>query len=451
LIELQYAAKDIVKIPLLINYDVSPDGRGRVLTDVAKNDYSQCEVSSHFNLMRRPMTFTEIVNGFQGFFEPDLYPNYMASKVEQETDDITGIFNAEVFNLHHRCLEGQRDNCQTIIDIAKLMASKGSYVLTVDPNKKGAGADVFFRTKQKVLMPLLIAYATAIQVLGKPPEHDAIGKWAYSAILQNTFDPFSMPNDLLSNRDFFRRDVPDPEPGSGCRDLRGGSHSLKSGYLAGMYGAIWNDQHMFRIAFDVAEFVLNDIDENGATCSAGRGASALGYLGGDFNTILLIFQLAKMNGIDPMTIKNAGNVHRMAEFILNSAFDDTLLETYAKRNFLPGCGEDYHRQCIDTSAGRIAAFGWIPLYRNLFPDGPASQHFDEIVREMETSTILTGDRFSAITAILRSNYPADKIKHDIANKPWTDVWDNVYVIYSDVINSNMGSPYCLYGYTERKQ
>ena len=456
LIELQYAAKDIVKIPLLINYDVGPDGRGLVLTDVAKNDYAQCEVSSYFILMRRPMAFTEIVDGFQGFFEPDLYPNYMASKVEQETDDITGIFNAEVFNLHHRCLEGQRDTCQTIIDIAKLMTSKGSYVLTVDPNKQVAVSEVYFRSKQKVLMPLLIAYSTAIQVLGKPPEHEAIGKWAYSAILQNTFDPFDLdpyakPNFRSATRELFRRGEPDADlVGSGCRDLRGGSHSLKSGYLAGMYGAIWNDEHMFRIAFDVAEFVLNDIDENGATCNASRGASALGYLGGDLNTILLIFQLAKMNGIDPMTIKNAGNVHRMAEFILNSALDDTVLETYAKQNFLPGCGEDYHRQCIDKSAFRMAAFGWIPLYRNLFPDGPASKHFDELVHEMETSTTLTEDRKWALTAILRSNYPYATIKHNFANVS-VENWDNAFVIYTDVINSNMGSPYCLYGYTERKQ
>ena len=450
LIELQYAAKDKVKIPLLINYDVSPDGRGLVLTDVAKNDYAQCEVSSKFDQMNRATIFKFLKSKFEVFFEADLNPNFTAIGGQGETDGITDAFNYSVFNLNHRCLAGDKTACQTIIDLAKLMESKGSYVLTVDPNKTGAGSDIFFRTKQYMLMPMLIAYATAIQVLGKPPEHDAIGKWAYSAILQNTFDPFSMPNVMLANRDFFRGDDPEPEAGSGCRDVRCGSHSLKSGYLAGMYGAIWNDEHMFRIAFDVAEFVIGDIDENGATCSASRGAMALGYMGGDLNTILLILQLAKVNGIDPMTIKNAENVHKMALFILNSAIDDSLLETYAKRNFAFWCREDYRKQCIDVSHTRIMAFGWIPLYKKLFPDGPAAKLFDELAYEMETSTTLSEERKWSLTAILRSNYPVDKIKHNYANV-WTANWDNISVVYSDVMNVNMGSPYCLHGYTERKQ
>ena len=368
----------------------------------------------------------------------------------EENEIITDTLAVTIFNLHHRCLAGDNTVCQTIIDLAKLMASKGSYVLTADLSKIGAGSEVVYATKMRVLTPILVAYATAIQVLGKPPEHAEIGKWAYSAIIQNTFDPFALPNFQKANRDFFRRDVADPEQASGCRDLRGGSHSLRSGYLAGLYGAIWNDEHMFRIAFDVAEFALADIDKNGATCSAGRGANALSYLGPDLNAILSIFQLAKMNGIDPMTIKNAENVHRMAEFILNSAFDDTLLETYAKTDFASWCGKDYHKQCIDWSPIRIMAFGWIPTYRSLFPDGPASKHFDELVHEMETSTTLSEDRKWALTAILRSNYPAEKIKHNFADVK-VENWDNVSVVYSDIHNTNMGSPYCLYGYTERKQ
>lgn len=450
LIELQYAAKDKVKIPLLINYDVSPDGRGLVLTDVAKNDYSQCEVSSQFNQMGRTTSFLGIQQNFEGFFDADLYPTYISNREEQENESVTDALGVSIFNLHHRCLQGDKNHCQTIIDLAKLMASKGSYVLNVDPLKVGAGSELIFRTKQRILLPLLISYATAIQVLGKPPEHEEIGKWAYSAIIQNTFDPFGFP-DFRPNRDFFRDDHPNPQPGSGCDDLRAGGHSLSSGQLAGLYGAIWNDEHMFRIAFDVVEFALGDIDENGAIrCAAGRGPVALGYSGAELSSILQVFQMAKMNGIDPLTIRNAQSVHRAAEFILNSAIDDTLLETYAKDDFLSWCGDDYHKQCIDWSPIRIQAFGWIPIYRSLFPDGPASKHFDELAHEMETSTTLSEERKWALTAILRSNYPAEKIKHNFANVR-TESWDNVSIIYSDVQNSNMGSPYCLYGYTERKQ
>lgn len=451
LINLQDIAKEEVKIPLLLSHSEKPNGSGLTNTDIKSYDYTQCSASFRFKIMDRAERLSGIEYIFKGFFEADLYPTYIKSEKEQSEERFTVDLADTIFNLNHHCLTLDKNACQTIIDLASLMEDKGSYVLTVDPNQRQHGAEVYFRTKQRILTPLLLAYSTAVQVLGRPENHEKIGRWAYSAILQNTFDPFALPNRIKANRDFFRDDTPKPQPEAPtlCPDLRATSHSLKAGLLAGIYGAIWQDEHMFQLAFDVLEPSLEGIDENGAIpCSAIRGANALFYSGGDLNAILTIIQIAKLNGVGLENIKNIDRVHLAAEFILNSAIDDSILEKYAKTNFLAWCGDDYRRQCIDEMYGRIAAFGWIPLYRHLFPSGAASKHFEALAHEMETSDKIEDERKWALTAILRSNHPVDLIQHNFANVPLRP-WDNVAVIYTDVIETNMGSPYCLYKYSDR--
>ena len=73
---------------------------------------------------------------------------------------------------HHNCLFKQSDSsCQKLIDITSQLSEKKAATSPSSPIKN---TEIPFTTIQKLLIPTIIGYSSAIQVLGKPENHNEI-------------------------------------------------------------------------------------------------------------------------------------------------------------------------------------------------------------------------------------------------------------------------------------
>lgn len=439
LIELHTASKASVNIPLLGDYAFKPSGLPLVITDTYKNKYPRCAETSHFNSMDQLQASKYIIAEYEPLFSANSFETYSGWQ-DGSYEDYTVVFSKIIFNLHHLCLSGSDNACNEVLTLVREFVRTNAMVEARDPRNLKYGTELAYMNIHRILIPVISAYSTVIQRLGTPDDHEEIGKWAYSAILQNTYDPFGKEG--FKSRDFLR--LPPLIKQGLCNDLRKQNHSLQASYLAGMYGAIWNDAHMFNLPFDTLDFVLGSVDKNGALpCEAMRGAVAIVYSGGTLSNILQVAYMGKLHGIDPTSLKNFDKVHAVAKFLLDAAEDFDVILPYAETNQGSWCHEDYRQQCIDTPFGRQAGYGWIRLYRLLFPDSEQLQRIHALAEEMATADNLTEERKLALGAILKSNYPTEMIKKNLPENK-SGFTETSTTVFEDVMEVNRGSPYCLY-------
>jgi len=438
IVKLTYLSREGARIPLLRNYSFAPSGAPMAITN-ASLQYPACKETYFFSRLQRPREANYIISTNAPFFSPNLYESFPYSG-GGDYDTKTIFFSDTMFNLHHRCLAREENACEDIIAIINKLAESAAFTQNRDPNTRHPGAEIHFQTIHRLLLPSLLSYSSAIQVLGPPGNHSSIGEWAYAAIIQNTYNPLARVRD--QNKDFFRIDY--VEPLNDCSDLRAQNHSLQSGYLAGVYGAIWSDKHMLNLAFDALTFTLKSIRKDGSLpCEAQRGANAIFYSGGTVSTMLQILHLGRLQGIDVLSIQYSERVHDAAMFLIYAAQDMSLINEYAKRDQDSWCDVDFRRQCIYTPFGRMVGFGWIPLYRKLFPDHENIKVIDGLANEMENSEVMSGDRRKVLSAILKSAYPIEKINRNLFIE-YTGYTETSTTVYEDSIEWNRGSPHCLY-------
>jgi hypothetical protein len=439
LVKLRFLARSSFPIPNLTGTDYSPREQPKVITDVVGNQYPACSDTYSFSRMGRITSTSAILTMYRPFLGPDFYqsfPNWQMGTADQPTID----FSDTIFNLHHRCLAGETAECKAIIDIVTAFAENNAQTRNHDPLAKTPGAELYFQTIHRILVPLITAYSSAIQVMGRPANHGLIGEWAYNAIIQNTYNPFAPVS--AQNRDFFRGNRR-ASLGS-CPDLRAQNHSLQSAYLASAYGAIWGDPAMFSLAFDSLSFTLGSIRSDGSLrCEATRGANAIMYSGGTLSTILQILYLAKLHGIDFKSFENIERIHDAARFLVDASQNMDLINKYAQENFVAWCDDDYRKQCIDTPFGRMIGFGWIRPYKLLFPDHPNIGMLDDLADEMSSSENMDQERKIVLSAILKSAYPVVRIQKNLVDDR-SYLTETYTTVFEDAIEWNRGSPYCLY-------
>lgn len=442
LVQLRYSAREEVKIPTINKHIFEVTAPLKAISDVEKFTYPACKDTILFSKMVRVAT-TEalpIVNAYDEFFRPDTFKSFPHwnefDLVEEDTVKLSQI----LFHMHHLCLAGVKSACQEIIELSKIAAKRSANVQNFDTTKSARLTELHFVTVSRILTPLLLGYSTATQTLGIPVEHEAIGRWAYAALLQNTYNPYARPGQRTG--DFFR----DEDVGSlgACKDIRAQGHSLQSAYALSVYGVIWQDDYLFNLGFDSLEFTLASIREDGSlSCEAMRGSNAIFYSGSVLSNILQFLYLGELQGIDVSKIKNVSRVHSAAKFLIEAGLDSKKIEPYAKLNINAWCNKDYRRQCIDTPFGRIAGYGWIRLYKRLFPEAPLVQEIDALANEMASADGLDDERKINLGAILKSNYPTEYIAKNLIDDR-SDLMENSTSVYEDVIEPNRGSPYCLY-------
>lgn len=439
MVEMRFQARDKVRIPSINRYNFSPADLPLVITNTYKYEFPACADTFSWSRMSRTTDLDVVLSTYKEFISPNIYksyPHWLDGTYEQKTVN----FSDSVYNLHHRCLSGEVSYCKSIIAIVQSFSKAAALTENYDPTENRKNPELYFISISRILIPLLISYSSAIQIEGLPDNHEEIGKWAYSAIIQNTYDPYRPAG--KRTRDFFRDEL----KGSLriCPDIRAQGHSIQSAYLIGIYGAVWRDPHMFSLAFDSLQFTLASIDRNGALpCEAMRGAVALFYSGSVLSNILQIIYLGELHGIGADQIKNSERVHKAALFLIRSAQDPKLIQKYAKVDFGSWCYEDYRHQCIDTPFGRMGAFGWIRLYRLLFPDTATVKVLDKLSNEMATADGLSDDRKIVLGAILKSSYPTAMLLKNITSDR-SDLIESSTTVYEDSIEPNRGSPYCLY-------
>ena len=97
-----------------------------------------------------------------------------------------------------------------------------------------------------MLIPITLSYSAAVQRIGEPEDHDEILSWLYAAIMQNTYDVFSPDKPVrdLNFKDFTCN--------AQMHFSAANNHSLQSGYLVGLYGALSENEKLFNFAFDRA-------------------------------------------------------------------------------------------------------------------------------------------------------------------------------------------------------
>jgi hypothetical protein len=435
-VKLSFLSRDGARVPMIYNHSFLPSDQPLTITN-ASLSYPACKDTYGFSRLQRPKEASYIISSNSYFFSPDIYESFPYWG-GGDYDTKTIAFADSIFNMHHRCLAREENACEGIIEIVNHFEKSTAFTQNRDPNTDHPGAELHFQTIHRLLLPSLLAYSSAIQVLGFQSNHDAVGEWAYAAIIQNTYNPLARAQDR--NKDFFRTD--DADPFFDCPDIRAQNHSLQAAYLAGVYGAVWSDRHMFNLAFDALSITINSIREDGSLpCEAQRGANAIFYSGGTLSAMLQIIQLGELHGVDLNKIKNLYRVHDAAIFIINAAQDMSIINRYSKRDLFSWCDNDFRRQCIFVPFGRMVGFGWIPLYRKLFPGHENNLILDGLAGELKTSRDI--ERRRVLSAILKSAYPINQIGPGLYQE-YSGYVETSTTVFEDSIEWNRGSPHCLY-------
>ena len=322
--------------------------------------------------------------------------------------------------------------CDTILEIVRLFQQNAALTKS-SPDKETRH---FYKSISNILLPLTLGYSAVLQKLGEPQDHNEILEWLYSAIIQSTYDVFSPKNPV---RDLTFKEFKCSSRGTSSAAQ---NHSLQSGYLIGLYGALAKDKRLFNFAFDRAAVTLSSIDKKGAlTCEAVRGSNATSYSGLTISTLLQIFELAKLQEQDFDTIPNFELIHDAAKFLLDVGENPKLIYPYAKANRTAWCDKDYRKQ---TECASYNGYGWIRHYMHLFPDHPNVARIKAFADEMNTSNTMTIPRKKKISAIVKRNFPNIYIKKNIYHSDQWSKNDINDLIYDDTGGSNKGSPLCYY-------
>ena len=143
-----------------------------------------------------------------------------------------------------------------------------------------------------MLIPTIIGYSTAVQVLGKPENHLKIGNWFKSTF--NTVVYNTEHNELI---DIFRgSDDLKPYKKFGCFQAAQ-NHSLNTGFLLLSYALTWGDDILLNIGVEQMKLTLKSVKGDGALpCEVSRGPNSLFYSGGTIHTLLQILYALSLQG-----------------------------------------------------------------------------------------------------------------------------------------------------------
>ena len=438
LIKLQNKVKDQFPLRTMIkstNFKVEKPNS--LLFDTTKYNYPNCQYFLDVNDHKYARGFEQFWNDFEKLAAADILVGAPELGTEGESSTVDA-FAIRLYKETAACIKSGKvyrsifdaRACDTILEIVKRFKDRAAFTKT-SPYKSKLQ---YFKSIQTVLIPITLSYSAAVQRIGEPEDHDEILSWLYAAIMQNTYDVFSPDKPVrdLNFKDFTCN--------AQMHFSAANNHSLQSGYLIGLYGALSENEKLFNFAFDRAAVTLLSIDKKGAlTCEATRGANATFYSGATMSVLLQIFELAKLNGQDFSSIPYFENIHKAAKFLLDAGEDPSVIYPYAKANIIAWCSKDYRKQCA-----RSVGFGWIRHYMKLFPDHPNVERIKIFALEMNESETMTTERQKNLSAMVKQNFPNRYIRKNIFH---SDKWsknDINLLIYDDTNSWHRGSPLCLY-------
>lgn len=438
LIELQDEVKDHFPLKTMMkstNFKVEKPNS--LLFDTTKYNYPNCQYFLDVNDHKYARGFEQFWNDFEKLAVADILVGAPELGTEGESSTIDA-FAIRLYKETASCIASGQvyeasfdvNACGAILEIVKRFKDRAALTKTSPHRSKLQ----YFKSIEAVLIPITLSYSAAVQRLGEPEDHDEILLWLYAAITQNTYDVFT-PDKPIRDLNYVETTC-----NAQMHFSAANNHSLQSGYLIGLYGALSENEKLFNFAFDRAAVTLSSIDKKGAlTCEASRGSNATYYSGATISALLQIFELAKLNGQDFSSIPYFENIHKAAKFLLDAGEDPSVIYPYAKANIIAWCDKDYRKQC----AGYVG-FGWIRHYMKLFPTHPNVQRIKNLALEMNESETMATERQKNLSAIVKQNFPNRYIRKNIFH---SDKWsknDINLLIYDDSGGWHRGSPLCLY-------
>lgn len=379
-----------------------------VITNDVKSKYSSpaCEWLPNFYQVTwgHPSSYS----GYRQSYGSVVLPNVSTSGVD--FDQISNQFHDSLIGSAQSCYaNGDKKSCESLIDVVRWMKDEGAFVFNTEtPELAG---DTYYYTTKRILTPAMSGYSVAISEIGLPADHQDIGDWFYTALIQNSFDVFSPIQEQQKDMLFF-------EPPSGqdtaCeRDGLSLNHSLYQALGLSFYGSIWNDPNAASQAYDRLLYSFNSgaISEDGVMlCEASRGANAMAYSGSSMLNILYTFELARNQGVELETPEVLTVVDRAGRFIFDAAFDLENIYPYAAEDWLSWCSADYREQCMYNRFGRIATFSWMRHFAKLFPENDLSKTFLALRNSPVSENVET---LRVSSAIVKSNYEVAEVDWEI--------------------------------------
>ena len=450
------------KIPIFGNSNIEVVPNFKILTDVDRNDYKYCS-ESNLDRTGRPIKHLGYFKSkYRAYFEKnysqtfdDIDASILVNGKEEFSSFEDGLINY-TFSLqaqNHACLSNPATNCGVILDLVTELAEAQ---VASEYNNGVEKTDIPFQSIQKFLIPTLIAYSSAVQALGIPENHQEIGRWFSSAISANVYD-------VKRGKaiDFFRskKDLRPDSRKFGCFKAAH-NHSLQSGFLVMSYGILWGDQHSFNVGIDQLQTTLKSVRNDGALpCEVTRGSNSLFYSGATIHTMLQMLKAISLQGIDIDTVADLDPLHRAVKFQIDSGVDGEGLNTYTSRfseNTWCTPYQNISDQCMYQRPKRNAAFGWIQLYRNLFPEHQNTQLLRMLQKQFTETKIDDPVRRMKLNAMFQPNQIKSQLRLNYIDiiEPWENGGskdDQGMVHFNDTGDWSRGSPLCLYGLTDQTQ
>lgn len=141
-----------------------------------------------------------------------------------------------------------------------------------------------------------------------------------------------------------------------------------------MWGALAGDDARFTKGIERFKVALRQMRADGSLpLETARGSRALWYQNYAVGMLVTIAEVAAQQGYDLYGMEKDGrSIHKAIAFLLDGINDPRIVLPYAKANFSPGPGLDWHEQDLRFTElrGRWHHMAWIEAYVKRFPRHP---------------------------------------------------------------------------------
>ena len=193
-------------IPLFRAHNLKPSKKNIILTDVKQNSYNFCNTKKNKHYKRKfSSNYDDVHEKYERLYTKNLQDvlDYGSLEKHEDFEEIPD-FAMYIFNLHHDCLSGERGHKRACKDVQKLVNNFQMSNAFTQNKVNTHNPQIYFDAINRFLKPLLLAYSTSSQVIGRSDTDRKIREWALKAIFQNTYDPFEKKDLKINSYKSFR-------------------------------------------------------------------------------------------------------------------------------------------------------------------------------------------------------------------------------------------------------
>jgi len=431
------------QIPLTRTYDLTPTKSDILLTDTGIYKYPNCEDSIKNNKHLYPYDRSSVASVTKKIAVENINDVIDFTGPDGDDGGLSDKFSMTINKAHMACLKGDFSACWAIRDAMNILSEAAAFTQNT---KAGKSPETYFQTIARMLKPLLAAYSTASQRVGRHEKDEIFKSWMKEAIFQNTYNPLADKG--ARDRDLIREKAVrayGPKYANFGKDPAQ-NHSLQSGLAAMMYGVLWEDEHLYQVGLDSYLITLASVNEDGVLeLEAIRGGSGLFYSGATLHTLLQIREIAKNQGhfLDEQ-YPATNNIHDAATFLLDVVENEKLILKYAKANKSNSMCNTYRKQCFHDD-NRATVFGWVTIYLKNFPNHQNSKRILKFYEELVSNQQIQEKRKENLNAVIKGNFNHGPFRHNLTHPTKWDKQDSLnHQMFPTDTNWNMGSPRCMF-------